>query len=508
MPKPPVILAERAKEILGSIGYKPAVDSAHGFMPSNYLGYSGRHFDRDTPARLASGQPAALHFWYRGSPTVMVPQDTRDLVSQDDPAFEISDMTLVVLDPEGRLVRMAAIPPQFDRGWVSQAADWKPLFDAAGLDIRAFTAVAPEWTPTMYADTRVAWTGPLSGVAGETLRLEGGSYRGRPVYFHQVAPWTTTSRMATTVAERQRVTFRSAVTQIVVLAMFVAAGLIARHNWRKGRGDRRGAVQLAVFVSLAAVGVWLLDNKHVADPSLEMTRFFVGQPLWAAGLLWLLYLAVEPYVRRFWPSTLVSWSRLMARQWRDPLVGRDILLGVALGLAVHALDLASTYAGARLGYAWTPSVPDLEELLGTTMVMARVLNQIFNAVLNAIFSVFAMVLLKMAVKREWLASVVAIGLAMLLAVNSSGDGSRVVNFLAALLIVSIIVLTIQRLGLVAVTVLFFVNFVMTSAVITLDSSKWFFGNGLLLIAIPTAMALYSFYISRGGEPIFGTRLLD
>ena len=62
--------------------------------------------------------------------------------------------------------------------------------------------------------------------------------------------------------------------------MFVAAALIARHNVRKGRGDRRGAIQLASFVSLAAVGVWLLDARHYADPSLEMTRFFVGQPLW------------------------------------------------------------------------------------------------------------------------------------------------------------------------------------------------------------------------------------
>jgi serine/threonine-protein kinase len=508
MPKPPVLLAERAKEIVGAIGYKAGIDSAHGFMPANFLGYAARHQDPKVRARLFTGQPAALHFWYRGSPTLMVPQDSRDQVTQDDPAFEISDMTLVVLDPEGRLVRMAAIPPQFDRGWTAQAADWKPLFDASGLDIRAFTQAQPEWTPTMYADTRVAWTGPMPGIPGETLRLEGGSYRGRPVYFHQVAPWTTTSRMATTVAERRRVTFGSAIVQIVVLSLFIAAGVIARHNWRKGRGDRRGAAQLTAFILLAAAGVWALSNKHVADPALEMQRFFVGQPLWAAGLLWLLYLAVEPYVRRFWPSTLVSWSRLMARQWRDPLVGRDILFGVALGLALQTLGVGSTWLSGRLGYQWTPNVPDLVELLGTTWVIARVLNQVFNAVLNAIFAVFARVLLKMVVKREWLASVVGIGIAMLLAVRSSGDGSRVVNLAAALMMVSIIVLTIQRLGLVAITTLFFVYFVMTSALITLDTSRWFFSSSVVLLAIPALLALYGFYASRGGEPVFGVRLLD
>ena len=127
-----------------------------------------------------------------------------------------------------------------------------------------------------------------------------------------------------------------------------------------------------------------------------MGRFFEGQPLWAAGLLWLLYLALEPYVRRFWPSTLVSWSRLMARQFRDPLVGRDILFGVGLGALIQVLGLSADYAAYRLGYPTTPLVPDLSELLGTAVVVARTLNQVFNAVVNALFAVFAMVLLKIA----------------------------------------------------------------------------------------------------------------
>ena len=154
-------------------------------------------------------------------------------------------------------------------------------------------------------------------------------------------------------------------------------------------------------------------------------------------------------------------------------------------------------------------MPDLGPLLGTAETVARILNQIFNAVLNAIFSVFAMVLLKMLVKREWLASTTAIALAMILAVRGVGDGgSAVVNAIAALLMVSIVVLTIQRLGLVAIVMAFFVNFVMSAGVITLDPSRWFFGESTLLLALPAAMACYGFYVSRGGEPLFGKRILD
>jgi predicted Ser/Thr protein kinase len=515
MPKPPVLLVDRAKEILRSLGYPPGIDSAYDFTQANFLGYSARHPELGGRERLATGSPAALHFWYRGSPTLMVPAADRDRVSADDPPMTISGMSMVVMDPEGRLVRLSVVPPQLDppapttAGTKAEAINWTPLFDAAGLDRSTFKETSPEWTPLLYADTRVAWTGPLPNVPGQQLRLEAAAYRGRPVSFQQVAPWSTPTRMPATIAERTQLKWSSVIAQLVVLAMFAAAALIARHNLRKGRGDRRGAFQLAGFISLAAVGVWALDSKHFADPSIEMTRFFIGQPLWAAGLLWLLYLALEPYVRRFWPTTLVSWSRLMARQWRDPVVGRDILFGAALGALVTVLGVASEYFGYRLGYPISPEVPELRLLLGTASVLARTLNQVFNAVLNALFGVFGMVLLKMFVKREQLASAVAIALSMLLAVRGIFDGGpALLNAAASLLTVTIIVLTIQRLGLVATIVLFLVYFMTSSALVTLDPSKWFFADSALLVAIPAALACYGFYVSRGGEPVLGRRLLD
>jgi hypothetical protein len=383
------------------------------------------------------------------------------------------------------------------------------LFDAAGLDMSAFASAEPEWTPALFADTRAAWTGPVPNIPGETLRIEAAAYRGKAVYFHQIAPWTTPTRMPATVTERARVQWSSALAQVVVLGMFIAAGLIARHNIRKGRGDRRGAFQLAATISLAAAGVWLLDSTHFPDPGVEMSRFFIGQPLWAAALLWLLYLALEPYVRRFWPTTLVSWSRLMAGQWRDPLIGRDILFGCALGGLMTIIGFSTGYINLKLGYPTPPQVPELRQLFGTHVVIARQLNHVFNALFNALFAVYVMVLLKMFVKRERVAVVVAIVLAFVLAARGVFDGGSVlVNAAAALLMITIIVLTIERLGLVAMVALFLTNMMMSSAVITLDSSKWFFGNAMLMMAIPAGLALYGFYISRGGEPVFGRRVLD
>jgi serine/threonine-protein kinase len=255
--------------------------------------------------------------------------------------------------------------------------------------------------------------------------------------------------------------------------------------------------------------VWLLNTKHVADPNIELGRFFDGQPLWAAGLLALLYLAVEPYVRRFWPRTVVSWSRLMARQWRDPLVGRDILFGAALGLLIHMLGIGSDGIDARLGYVIPPHLPALDNLLGTQYVLALMGNQVFNAILNAMVCVFGMVILKILLRSEWAAVGVAIGLFTFTSSRGIGDGgSYAVNLVTVMLFIAIIVLTIQRLGLLATIVLFLVNSFIDKTAATLDTSRWFFAETLLPVLVIAALAVWSFYVSRGGEPLLGRQLLD
>ena len=56
-----------------------------------------------------------------------------------------------------------------------------------------------------------------------------------------------------------------------------------------------------------------------------------------------LYLALEPFVRRRWPQSLISWTRLLAGDVRDPLVAGHILLATAFGVAI---------AIVRNGSAW------------------------------------------------------------------------------------------------------------------------------------------------------------
>src|ERR1700730_13326649 len=127
---------------------------------------------------------------------------------------------------------------------------------------------------------------------------------------------------------------QNAIILFLVLALLLGAVLLARYNLRQGRGDRRGAFRLAFFLFSVSMLGWLFGASHVPTFD-EVFRFFLlgaSPALLLAGLLWLLYFALEPYVRRRWPNTIISWSRVLGGSLRDPLVGRDILVGVLFGI--------------------------------------------------------------------------------------------------------------------------------------------------------------------------------
>jgi len=48
-------------------------------------------------------------------------------------------------------------------------------------------------------------------------------------------------------------------------------------------------------------------------------------------VVWSFYSAAEPFGRRVWPTMFISSSRLLSpptMQWRDPLIGQYILIGM------------------------------------------------------------------------------------------------------------------------------------------------------------------------------------
>ena len=140
----------------------------------------------------------------------------------------------------------------------------------------------------------------------------------------------------------------------------VAAGFVALRNVRRGRGDRRGALRLALYLG-AARFLWFLGAHHVASTAeFDLFMSHLAYAMLQVGLAYVFYLAIEPYARRLWPRILVSWVRILDGGFRDPLVGRDLLVGAAAGAVVALVGRLQFWIPAALG--GTVGAPDLRSL--------------------------------------------------------------------------------------------------------------------------------------------------
>ena len=137
---------------------------------------------------------------------------------------------------------------------------------------------------------------------------------------------------------------------VIFLFLLAAAGLLARLNYRRGKGDRQGSFRIALVVFVLQMLLWVCYEHFVpAVGTVGMLILAVSSSLFMAAMVWTLYMALEPYVRKFWPQTIISWSRILTGKIRDPLVGRDVLFGVLLGLTwivIFEAPIASCCASA------------------------------------------------------------------------------------------------------------------------------------------------------------------
>lgn len=182
----------------------------------------------------------------------------------------------------GRLVELAVVPPQVEqsRGSASEP-DWNLLLSYAGLDPAKWTRVESTWTPLHYADARAAWTGELPDRPGLSLRIEAAAYRGKPVYFELIAPWTRPTRMQEYQPTRgERIS--QAIGLSILLVLLVGGVTLARRNLNLGRGDRRGANRLAFFTLGVSSLSWLLSAHHV--PTFWELGLFLGFLGWSCFL--------------------------------------------------------------------------------------------------------------------------------------------------------------------------------------------------------------------------------
>ncbi len=505
---PPEALTLKAREYAQSFGYtqKPA-DSENGFIYDNdYLSHLTNN-DKSAGrwSRLSLPTPPAIVFWYRQSPRYLEQMgNNRGVISPADPPENISGMLSMQLDPRGRLIAFTAVPPQVETAPAPSApVDWKPLLAAAGLDTSQLKDAEPQWTPPSMADTRAAWTGTWPGQRDVSLRVEAAAWRGKPVYFDLIGPWTRPARMQARALSVQEKAALYILLFFAVVALLGAA-LLARYNMRRGRGDQRGAIRIAAFAFLLELFIWVLRGHHVPTAG-EVGELFqaISLALLIAAALWVGYMALEPYVRRHWPQALVSWSRLVAGGWRDPLVGRDILIGVVAGLFWAVIWAGSIVVNvAKAGPATTAL---LSSLSGGRQTVATALAVLPGSLIQLFVCFLMLFVARLLLRREWLAAVAYIALFTALGLTTST--TPLFDAPVAIVLWTTIYLAISRFGFIAFVTAIYVNTLFVLLPVTGDFSVWYSGISVFVVLLVASIAAFGAHTALAGRSLIQDELL-
>jgi len=269
--------------------------------------------------------------------------------------------------------------------------------------------------------------------------------------------------------------------------LFLLSAVLAWFNARTGRVDRRGAFRLIVPIFALALGAWILGAHHVATwEALQQARHAVSQALMTAVLSGITYLAVEPHVRRRWPAVLVAWSRLFAGRWRDPLVGRDVLAGLALGAAAGLISTAAVWWGSGTMDADSGVIT---RVLSTRTTLAALMEVPLAAQAFALLLITLMLVLRTVTRSNLL----AVALVMLLS-GASGAPFGPRGFLAGAALGLLATICLIRFGLVALVAYFLVGAVFT---LLRAALAWNGGAGALILSAIIALTLGAAYVAVG-----------
>ncbi len=512
--KPPEFLEGRAREILAKAGHdrKPA-DSLYAFTENRPYLEAVLHEENAGSTRwavLQSAPPGGVNFWYRESPAAIVPLNGANFGDwMLDPPFSTPGMARVGLDPDGRLISLLVVPGErTEAGTNPPEPDWAPLLDATGVDAKTLQAVAPEWAPPVFADRRAAWTGSWPGKPDVPLRIEAAAIGGRPVSLQLVLPWTRPAEEPGPAKGFWRKASKLVNTFAFVVVAIVAA-FVAWRNVRQGRGDRRGALRLALYLGALRM-LWYLDAHHVASPDeVKSWIFYLAFAMLEVGMVYVFYLAIEPYARRLWPRMLVSWVRVLEGRFRDPLVGRDLLIGSVAGAAVALSAHLQVWVPQLFG--GSPSLPLSDEwgfewLRGTVPAFVTIVGTHTARLFEIIFPLTFLLLFRLILRRTvpaWIA-VALVGF-VLFKPETGSTAAYVVTYAVWM---TICWLVLFRAGLLAFAAMFLVSGLLEWLPLIPNPPGWYLGTTLLSLAAIAAPALWGFWTSQAGRPLFRDELLE
>ena len=464
------VLAEKSREVLRL--------AAPGLQRSDW----SHSFVRDDDRRT-------MRYLYRQSPEVMRPLNGTRRVIAHDPPLTLPGMADVSFTPSGQLERLHVVPSSRRVAGNVPPLAWGPLLAFTGADIGGLREVSPMYSVPTDNDTRKAW------VAADGQRIEAASFGGRAVYMQVYSASHADPRRQA----RQIVNARSIstlMTVVLLIAIPISGILIAWRNIRRRRTDYAGAFRVAATMFWLATITGLLGSHHNGDLLYEWrsaTTLVAFAGFWGLST-WIIYVAIEPLVRRRWPHMLISWTRLLSGRLRDPMVGRDLLIGAALGIGIALLGLLP----ALMPDAAPFPTSSVRVAGGGRMLLSVVVFVMFEVIGRCIGLLTMMVILRAALRTDR-ATIVAAAMFTTLATFADATGPLALQIGFGVLVGVAICYILFRYGLLALAGAGLFSLMLTTIPIILDSGSPLFTGGVFTVILLASVAVYGAMTAAGSR---------
>jgi lysylphosphatidylglycerol synthetase-like protein (DUF2156 family) len=183
---------------------------------------------------------------------------------------------------------------------------------------------------------------------------------------------------------------------------------------------------------------------------------------------------------------------------RDPLVGRDVLWGVVLGVVWTLVIGVGLLILNRLGEV--PQLPSQAILTGGREMVGVWLLNVVQCIGGTIEFFFAMFLLRIVLRNKWLAA--AAFVAIWTTMNTLQNTRPEILAPVWLVVFSIAAYAVTRFGLITLAVAIFTANVLLNVPFTFDLSNWYATSALAVVLSFVAIAAWGFYASLGGQKLF------
>jgi serine/threonine-protein kinase len=226
------------------------------------------------------------------------------------------------------------------------------------------------------------------------------------------------------------------------------------------------------------------------------------------------YLAVEPWVRRLWPHAMITWARVLAGRWRDIVVGRDVLIGIACACVNAAVQRLAQLGAIQLGVA--PAHPVLAaETFGfylgnlqsdRLMIADRLMS--FVKSLDVLIFFFVVFIARVILKRQWRATIAYLLFWHLILSSRfvlAGDWLVVIYWTIEL---TVLLLLTVRFGLLATVAFGTCSILINRGILTLEFGQWYGRSSAITTVIVIGLAITAFRVSLGRRRLWDPAALE